>query len=93
MYQGETNITAQVELNGKGQYTEGRDATRNWDNSTGDGKVTFEDIDGLEVFEVNDNLYVMIQEDSVSKDSRNISTRLFNHRHISLLRTFPLYAG
>ena len=65
MYQGETDITSQVELNGKGQYVGGRDATRNWDSTEGEGKLTFEDIDGLEVFESGDKLYVMIQEDSV----------------------------
>jgi len=70
VYQGETNITEQVILGGKGQLTEGRDATRNWDNSTkedGEGIVTFEDIDGLEVFEADGSLHVMIQEDSVSR--------------------------
>lgn len=65
VYQGETDITSQVVLGDKGQLAQGRDATRNWDSTDGKGKVTFEDIDGLEVFEAADgNLYVMIQEDS-----------------------------
>ena len=69
VYQGETDITQQVMLGGKGQHTEGRDATRNWD-STGmkdGGKVTFEDIDGFEIMENEGKLYAVIQEDSGSK--------------------------
>ncbi len=51
VYQGETDVTSQIELGGKGQYTEGRNATRNWDKDgiKEDGKLTFEDIDGLEL--------------------------------------------
>jgi len=75
VYQGETDVTGLIELGGAGKLPNGpngtvRDATRNWDedgiggNST--GKVTFEDIDGLEVFEHEGTLYVMIQEDSTS---------------------------
>jgi hypothetical protein len=65
VYQGELDITSQVMLGGKGQYVGGRDATRNWDSLSGAGKVTFEDIDGLEVFMASDGkLYAMIQEDS-----------------------------
>lgn len=33
----------------------------------GEGKVTFEDIDGFEVIEDNGKLYGMIQEDSGNK--------------------------
>lgn len=52
-------------LNGAGQLPDGKNATLNWDDAKGDGKVTFEDIDGLELFEAADgNMYVMIQEDS-----------------------------
>lgn len=59
----------QIELGGKGQYTEGRDATRNWDKDgvESGGKVTFEDIDGFEVLEDNGKLYAVLQEDSGSK--------------------------
>lgn len=73
VYQGETDITAQVELNGAGMLTNdengtARDQTHNWDKDgiKTTGKVTFEDIDGLEVFEDDGQLYVMIQEDSGS---------------------------
>ena len=67
VYQGETDITSLVQLGGKGQYSEGRDATRNWDSTDGDGKATFEDIDGFEVVEDNGKLYGLIQEDSGNK--------------------------
>jgi hypothetical protein len=70
VYQGETDITEQVQLGGKGQYTGGRDATRNWDSTEEDstGKVTFEDIDGLELIEnSNGQLHAIIQEDSGNK--------------------------
>ena len=47
---------------------DGRNATRNWDSTDGDGKKTFEDIDGLEAFMAADgNMYLMIQEDSGNK--------------------------
>jgi hypothetical protein len=63
--QGELDITSQVKLGGKGEYADGRDATRNWDDADGEGKVTFKDIDGLEVVYSNDGkLYAIIQEDS-----------------------------
>merc|ERR1712050_426924 len=64
VYQGELDITSQIELGGKGQLPDGKNATLNYDTFDG-GKVTFEDIDGLEVFQGQDGqLYVMIQEDS-----------------------------
>jgi hypothetical protein len=68
VYQGETDITSQIELGGKGQYAsfniDGADAKMNFD-STSAFKKTFEDIDGLEVLEASDgNLYAIIQEDS-----------------------------
>lgn len=64
VYQGELDITEQIELGGKGQYADGRDATRNWDGKDPDGKKTFEDVDGFEVFHDGNKLYAMIQEDS-----------------------------
>jgi hypothetical protein len=67
VYQGETDVASQIELGGKGQYTEGRDATRNWDSVEKEGKLTFEDIDGLEVVEDDGKLYAVLQEDSGSK--------------------------
>jgi hypothetical protein len=65
--EGETDITQQVDLGGAGQLANGRNATLNWDSTEGDGKVTFEDVDGLEVLIAADgNLYLIIQEDSSS---------------------------
>ncbi|KAG7369578.1 hypothetical protein IV203_027324 [Nitzschia inconspicua] len=61
VYQGELDITEQIELGGKGQYVNG-DATMNYDNP--EDRITFEDIDGLEVLADGDELYVLIQEDS-----------------------------
>lgn len=66
VYQGEHDITKQIQLGGKGQYAYDRDALLNWDDATGDGKPTFEDPDGFEVFADGDKLYAMIQEDSGS---------------------------
>lgn len=66
VYQGELDVTSQIELGGKGQYADGKSALMNYDNWDG-GKVTFEDIDGFEVFEGQDGkLYCMFQEDSGS---------------------------
>lgn len=62
--EGETHVTRQIELNGAGQLPEGRNATYNWDDIEKGPKATFEDIDGLEAFESNGELYLMIQEDS-----------------------------
>ena len=69
VYQGEADITQQVLLGGKGQLTEGRNATFNWDKDgmKNGGKATFEDIDGFEVIEDNGKLYAVIQEDSGNK--------------------------
>jgi hypothetical protein len=65
VYQGENDVTGQIQMGGKGQHADGRDALRNWDDAAGEGKVTFEDIDGLELFVSDDgSLYAMIQEDS-----------------------------
>eukprot|EP00977_Amphora_coffeiformis_P030186 scaffold45304_cov191-Amphora_coffeaeformis.AAC.1 len=76
VYQGELDVTSQIELGGAGKYTEGRDATRNYDNVEGrpEGKLTFEDIDGLEVVEgPGHKLYAIIQEDS----GNNLGERMF----------------
>lgn len=64
VYQGELDITSQVVLGGKGLLADGKNAKMNWDDASGDGKKTFEDIDGFEVFEDGNKLYAMIQEDS-----------------------------
>ena len=54
-----------MELGGAGQLPDGNNATFNWDDPSKGPKATFEDIDGLEVYEAADgNLYLMIQEDS-----------------------------
>lgn len=66
VYQGELDVTSQIRLGGKGLYAEGRNATMNWDDAEGEGKKTFEDIDGFEVFADGESLYAMIQEDSGS---------------------------
>jgi hypothetical protein len=74
--EGETDITEQVVLNGAGMLPEGRNATYNWDDEgvENGGKATFEDVDGLEVFQAADgNLYLMIQEDS----GNNYGDRVF----------------
>lgn len=62
VYQGELDVTEQIELGGKGQYISG-DARMNYDNPE-DPHVTFEDIDGLEVVEYDGKLYAIIDEDS-----------------------------
>jgi len=69
VYQGETDITGQVELGGKGEYLPAEDgtprnATCNFDKAADGCKATFEDIDGLEVICGSDCCRVMIQEDS-----------------------------
>jgi hypothetical protein len=70
VYQGERDVTGQIELGGKGQYTVDppRDATMNWDSAafaTGNGTVTFEDIDGIEaLLGPDEELRLIIQEDS-----------------------------
>lgn len=67
VYQGELDISDQIELGGKGRYANGTDATHNYDNKTHplESKATFEDIDGFEVLEGTDGqLYAIIQEDS-----------------------------
>ena len=64
VYQGELDVTGQIELNGKGQLPNGNDATMNFDTLEAP-KKTFEDIDGFEVIHgAGDKLYAIIQEDS-----------------------------
>lgn len=70
--QGETDITGQIQLGGKGMYANGNSALYNTDSSSsvlagvGGGKVTFEDIDGFEWIAAAGTTdgYVVIQEDS-----------------------------
>lgn len=73
VYQGEVDVTGQIELGGKGRYADGRDAILNWDNAAGEGKKTFEDIDGFEVFADGEKLHAMMQEDS----GNNYGERMF----------------
>ena len=69
VYQGENDITGQIELNGAGKlnmveecnYAENATVNCDRDYSV---KSTFEDIDGLEVIAASDGLYAVIQEDS-----------------------------
>merc|ERR1712038_1322021 len=69
VYQGENDITGQIELNGDGLYNivpecpGADDATVNCDRDYS-VKSTFEDIDGLEIISASDGLYAVIQEDS-----------------------------
>ena len=79
VYQGELDITSQIELGGKGQYINGTDATMNYDKSPA-GKVTFEDIDGFEVLEGTDGqLYAVIQEDSGNKHGERMFVTRLEH--------------
>lgn len=72
VYQGENDITGQIELNGDGLYNLveqcefNNDAKKNCDNDNS-VKSTFEDIDGLEVVAAKEGLFVVIQEDSGSE--------------------------
>merc|ERR1712113_838871 len=69
VYQGENDITAQINLNGDGLYNivpecpGVEDATVNCDRDYS-VKSTFEDIDGLEIIAAAEGLYAVIQEDS-----------------------------
>lgn len=69
VYQGENDITGQIDLNGDGLYNvvpECYNLTSALSNCDKDYSVknTFEDIDGLEVIAAKEGLYVVIQEDS-----------------------------
>jgi hypothetical protein len=69
VYQGETDVTKQIQLGGKGEHAPGpkgekRDAKCNWDVAERGCKNTFEDIDGLEVICGADCCRVIFQEDS-----------------------------
>lgn len=72
VYQGENDITGQVDLNGDGLFNQveqceyNNDAKKNCDNDYS-VKSTFEDIDGLELIAASDGLYAVIQEDSGSE--------------------------
>ena len=69
VYQGENDVTGQIDLNGAGLYNVveqcpgAYDATVNCDKDYS-VKKTFEDIDGLEVISAAEGLYAVIQEDS-----------------------------
>lgn len=72
VYQGENDITGQIDLNGDGlfnlveQCEFNNDAKMNCDNDYS-VKKTFEDVDGLEIIAAADGLYAVIQEDSGSE--------------------------
>ena len=79
VYQGENDISGQIELNGDGlvsivpECNNITDASMNCDNDYS-VKNTFEDmIDGLEVIAASDGLYAVIQEDS----GNEIGERMF----------------
>ncbi len=69
VYQGDNDITGQIDLNGAGLYNvvpecnNVNDAKVNCDRDYSI-KATFEDIDGLEVVAAEEGLFVVIQEDS-----------------------------
>jgi len=69
VYQGENDITGQIELNGAGlvnvveQCNYLQDATQNCDRDYS-VKSTFEDIDGFEIVSAKEGLFAVIQEDS-----------------------------
>ncbi len=69
VYQGENDITGQIDLNGAGLYNLVQEcefldnATMNCDRDYS-VKSTFEDIDGLEVIAAKEGLFAVIQEDS-----------------------------
>lgn len=66
VYQGELDVTEQIELGGKGQYINGANATMVYDDPDSP-RSTFEDIDGLEVMDTPNGLWVIFQEDSGNK--------------------------
>lgn len=96
VYQGELDITGQIELGGKGQYAGGRDATNNYDRNQalGEGKVTFEDIDGFEVFlGPDEKLYGIIQEDSGNDfGERMLITQALEHESDDMELTYYFIA-
>ena len=69
VYQGEQDISSQINLNGEGLYNSATvcpgasDATVNCDSDYS-VKNTFEDIDGFEIIAAKEGLYAIIQEDS-----------------------------
>lgn len=79
VYQGELDVTEQIDLGGKGQYVNGTDATMNYDKPESP-RVTFEDIDGFEVVEGTDGkLYAIIQEDSGNKHGERMFITPLEH--------------
>lgn len=80
VYQGELDITDQIQLGGKGQYVNGTDATMNYDKPESP-HATFEDIDGFEVVEATDGeLYAIIQEDSGNSYGERMFITKLEHR-------------
>lgn len=93
MYQGETDITSQIKLGGKGQYADGQSALTNCD-STSCSKKTFEDIDGLELVEDYGKLYAVIQEDSGNKyGERMFVTNALQHNGTPVEYYFVALSG
>jgi hypothetical protein len=66
VYQGELDVTKQIELGGKGQYPDGLDAKMNYNNIDEPmaGEVTLQDNDGMELIQASDGQYIIIQEDA-----------------------------
>lgn len=94
VYQGTSDITDQIKLGGKGRYADGRSALLNWDDPSEEGKNTFEDIDGLEVFADGSKLYAMIQEDSGNMyGERMFITSPLDHSYDPLTYYFVAQSG
>jgi len=102
VYQGENDITAQVNLGGAGLYSiDGAlaatcdsvtDATQNCDNP-GSIKTTFEDVDGFEVIAAKEGLFAVIQEDSGNElGERQFITKL-EHTGTELTYMFIAMSG
>ena len=62
VYQGYKDVTAQIELGGKGMTANGKNAKFN--HKGGTSNVQFRDVDGLEVISTKEGLRLIIQEDS-----------------------------
>jgi hypothetical protein len=90
VYQGVTDVTQQIELGGKGQYVNG-DATMNYDNPD-EPRVTFEDIDGIEAYEYDGQLYILMQEDSGNQYGERVFLAPIEHEDDGKELTYYLLA-
>jgi len=63
MLVGELDVSGQIVLGGKGIRADSNDQTLMADSTNGNGKVTFEDIDGIEALSSPTGTHLIIQED------------------------------